>query len=811
MPFAAADAVDTVLQDLKYALRTLARTPAFTASAVLAIALGVGGSSAMFSVLESVVLRPLAAPEPDRLMRLYEVTRDGHRSSWSFADYFDFARENSSFEITAALRNTTVNMTTDAGPRQIPGAHVSSGFFATYGVHPSMGRGFTAEEDYAGSAQAVILSEGLWKREFGGDRRILGQTVTLDGQTYTIVGVLPASFSFPLTRNAQILLPLAATKRDVEMRGLHGIWAIGRLKKGTTPRQAQADLDVLGPRIASRLPDHAGWTLLAAPLLDDLVGTIRPILQALLGAVIIVLLIACANVASMLLARGAARQRELAIRSALGSGRMRIVRQLLTESVLLAIVGGGLGVLLAAWGVDGLVALAPATIPRLDEIRLDAVVLIFALAVSVASGLIAGVVPAIQASRPDLVEALKNGAAATTATSRARSVLVVAEIALALVLVVGAGLMIRTLTRLLDVRTGMSVDPAHVLVADVTLPSAKYPDTPSMQAFQARLAGRAAALPGVQSVALVSGVPLDPHFQATLSCEIAGEPTPRPGEAPEAEVNWVTPGYLETLGIRLVQGRSLAWTDTAESPPVVMVNQAFVRKYLNGADAVGRLIRNFRSEDEKGWTIVGVMADVHTQALDKLPQPVILVPRSQWAQPFMRVLVRTSANPRAIAPLVRTEVLAIDKDQPLSNPRTLETVISESVGERRFQMTLLTGFGIVALVLAAVGIYGVVAYSVAQRAREIGIRMALGAQGTSVLRMVVGSGLRLAVLGVAIGLVGAFALTQALQRALYGVSATDPLTFVAVAALLLGIATVASWAPARRAMRVDPMVSLRAE
>jgi putative ABC transport system permease protein len=803
--------MDTVLQDLKYAVRTLGRTPAFTAAAVLAIALGVGGSSAMFSVLEGVVLRPLPAPHPERLTRVYEVGRDGYRGSWSVPDYFDFARENGSFESTAAVRRTTVNMTTDAGPAQIPGARVSSGFYATLGVHPAMGRGFTGEEDLEGGAHVAVLTDGLWKREFGGDRRILGQSVVLDAGSYTIVGVMPASFSFPLMRQAEILIPLEATRRDLENRGLHSMAVVARLKGGVALQQAQADLDVLGPRIASRLPDHAGQKLAAVPLLDDLVGNVKPVLEALLGAVGIVLLIACANVASMLLARGAARQRELAIRSALGSGRGRIVRQLLTVSVLLAVVGGGLGILLAAWGVDGLVALAPKSIPRLDEVRLDGLVLVFALAVSVVSGVLAGVVPAIQASRPDLVEALKNGAAATSPRSRARGALVVAEIALALVLVVGAGLMIRTLVRLLDVRTGMSADPAHVLVADVTLPHARYPDTPGMQSFQNRLLERAAALPGVQGAALVSGVPLDPSFQAVLSAEIEGEPAPAPGEAPEAEVNWVTPGYLDTLGVQLLQGRPLSASDTPTSGQVVLVNQAFVRKYLKGRDAVGRRLVNFRGPDDKGWTIVGVIGDVHTQALDKLPQPMILVPRSQWAQASMRVLLRTSGNPMTLAPLLRTEVLALDKDQPVANPRTLESVIADSVGERRFQMTLLTGFGVVALLLAAVGIYGVVAYSVAQRSREIGIRMALGAQGSSVLRMVVGSGLRLAVAGVVLGLLAAFAVTHALERALYGVSATDPLTFAAVAALLLGVAALASWAPARRATRVDPMVSLRAE
>ena len=803
--------METVLQDLKYALRTLGRAPAFTTAAVLAIALGVGGSSAMFSVLEAVVLRPIAAPEPDRLVRLYEGSPAGDHGPWSIADFLDLAKENNSFEAVAAIRSWRSSMTTDAGPQQIPAVKVPASFFAALGVHPSLGRGFTGEEDVEGGPRLVVLTDALWRREFGSDRRIVGQSVVLDGVPHTIIGVMPARFSFPPIGNAQILLPLQPTKADIANRGLHGLGAFGRLKRGLSLQQARADLDIVGPRIASRLPEHAGQTIRATPLLEDLVGNVKPILQALLGAVILVLLIACANVASMLLARGAARQRELAIRAALGSGRMRIVRQLLTESVLLGLVGGGLGVLLAAWGVDGLVALAPRTIPRLEEVRLNAAVVLFALAASLSSGVLAGLVPAVQASRPDVVEALKNGAAAITSRSRARGALVIAEIALALVLVVGAGLMIRTLIRLLDVRTGMSADPAHVLLAEINLPREKYAKPESLRAFDQRLLERARALPGVQSVVLSNGVPLDRQFQASLAFEIEGEPKPRPEEMPDAEVLWVSPGLIETLGIPLIQGRSLSSGDTAGAPDVVLVNQAFVRKHLHGGEALGRRLMNFRNSDDKGWTIVGVIGDVRTQALDRVPEPVVVVPRAQWPQPFMRVLLRTAGNPMALAPLLRAEVLAIDKDQPIANPRTLESVVSESLGERRFQMTLLTAFGAVALLLASVGIYGIVAYSVAQRAREIGIRMALGAQGSSVLKMVVGSGLRLGLFGVGIGLVGAFAVTQALRKALYQVSATDPLTFAAVAALLLAIALLASWAPARRAARVDPMVSLRAE
>jgi predicted permease len=577
-----------------------------------------------------------------------------------------------------------------------------------------------------------------------------------------------------------------------------------------TLAQANADLDAKGRIIASRLPEHVGLTMRAVPLLDDLVGPVKPVLEALLGAVIMVLLIACANLASMLLARGAARQRELAIRAALGSGRARLVRQLLTEAVLLALAGGLSGVLLAAWGVDALVALAPKTIPRLDEVQLDANVVLFALGISVVSGLVAGAMPAVHSTQSDLVDALKNGAAGATARGRLRAALVVVEIALALVLVIGAGLMIRTLTRLLDVPTGMA-DPTHVFVADVDLPAEKYSKNEAILAFQRALLPRMAALPGVKSVALVSNIPLGSGPQAILSFSIAGEPVPAPGSGPDAEIVWSTPGYLSTLGIPLIRGRDLADSDTEKSHQVVLVNEAFARKYLGGRDPIGRhIVRLFTDNDDR--EIVGVIGDVRTQALDRTSDPVVVAPYTQSSIRWMRAAVRTSLpRPLDLAPLLRSEVAAIDKDQPVSNPRTLEQVVSDSVGERRFQMFLLTLFGSVALVLAALGIYGVMAYSVAQRSREIGIRMALGAQSSQVLRMVVSGGLRLAIAGVAIGVVGAVAVTHALKAALYQVSATDPITFVAVSALLIGVAALASWAPARRAAKVDPMVPLRSE
>ena len=473
--------MDTVLQDLKYALRTLGRAPGFTVAAVLALALGIGGSSAMFSVLESVVLRPLPAPQPERLARLYEVSQSGYQGPWSALDYLDLEKENGSFEAVAAVHMARVALTADAGPLQLPVARVTGSFFAALGVHPALGRGLSPEEDKEGAPRAIVLTDGLWKREFGGDRRVLGQPVVLDGRSYTVVGVMPASFRFPLLKAAQAIIPAGWTKTDLQGqgRGMHS-WAVfGRLKAGTSMKKAQADLDVLGPRIASRLPDHAGQTLRTVPLHDDLVGPVKPLLQALLGAVIVVLLIACANVASMLLARGAARQRELAIRAALGSGRMRIVRQLLTESVVLAVAGGGLGILLAAWSVDALVSLAPRSIPRLDEVRLDGTVLAFAFLVSLGSGVIARAdpgapgEPARPGGRPEERRRCADLAQPRPKRARRRGDRPCAGAG------DRAGLMIRTLVRLLDVRTGMTADPAHVFVAEIDLRATGYLRSPT--------------------------------------------------------------------------------------------------------------------------------------------------------------------------------------------------------------------------------------------------------------------------------------------------------------------------------------------
>jgi putative ABC transport system permease protein len=808
MNFARKGRMESFARDIFYALRVLSRSPGFTAAAVLAMALGVGGSSAIFSVLDSVVLRPLSVPEPDRLMRLYEKTRAGNMDSFSPADYLDLARENGSFTAVAAIRDTRLSLTGRAGPVHVAGAPVTASFFAALKIEPMLGRGFSAEEDLQGAAPVVVLTEGLWRRQFAADPLVLGQTVTMNGGTRAVVGVMPRGFSFPLLGSAEALIPFSFDANDLKNRGLSFMNVFGRLKQGVSLAQAQADLAVVGARVAARYQEHVGHSMAAAPLLDDLVGPVKPALEAMLVAALMVLLIACANVASMLLARAAGRQREIAIRTALGSSRSRIIRQLLTEAVLISLLGGVLGTLLAAWGVDALVALAPSSVPRLDEVQLNRSVLLFALGLSLASGVAAGLLPAAQSSAPNLSDALKNGSPASTARSTLRSALVVGEVALALMLVIGAGLMIRTVARLLAEPTGMG-DPSQVLVANLDLPQDKYAKDEQILSFQQRLLEEGRRLPGVKSFALMSSTPLE-HRGWHLSFHIGGLPPPLPGERPTADVVWATPGYLETLGIPLLRGRDIASGDSPRTHEVVLVNQAFVRKYLGGGDGVGRSITDFANEGDS-WEIVGVIGDVHLNSLDRVPGPLIIVPFAQAEVPQMSIAARTDGPPLALVSRLREAVLAVDKDQALGQAQTLERVMSASIGERRFQLLLLSVFGAVALVLAALGIYGVTSYSVAQRSREIGLRMALGAQTSQVLRMVVGGGLKLALLGVALGLPGALVLTRALHAALYRVSAADPLTFAAVSVLLLVVAALAAWVPARRAARVDPMVPLRAE
>ena len=797
------------MDKLRLALRSLLRAPGFTAAGVAVLAIGIGGSTAVFSVLRGVVLRPLGFRSPEQLVRVYERPA-GIDARWSFSgpDFVDLAAESTAFQSVAGIRANRQTLTGQGAPVQVRIARVSGSFFSTLRVSPAIGRAPAPEEDVSGGPRVAVLTDGFWRREMGGDRAALGRTLTLDGRTYTIVGVMAPDFHFELLRQAEVLVPLALEGRESEFRGINWVSVVARLKPGLGVRDAQADLDVLAPRIHGRIAEHTGWRLEAQPLLDDLVGSVRPALTALFGAVLLALLIACADLASLLLARGMARQRELAIRAALGAGRGELARQLMVEALLLAALGGGLGLLAAPWCLSALLALAPPDTPRLDEIHLDTAVLLFSLGASTAAGLLAGLVPAVQVTRPQLMEVLTNGSGGTANRGRARSALVVAETALAFVLAAGAGLMIRTLSGLLEVPTGLAA-AERVLVADMDLPPSRYPAA-RIPTFARDLMQRVSTAPGVQSAALLTNVPLDPRARAEFGFSVEGDAS-APGLAPKAEIVFATPGYLETMGIPLLRGRDLRWADVKSAPHVVLVNEAFVRRFFPGSDPLGRRVSDLVGPDDP-WEIAGVIGDVHTQGLDRAPMPLILVPLLQFPVASLRVAARTTGGePMRLLGALRSEVLALDKDVPLSSPRTLPQIVSDSVGARRFQMTLLTIFALMALTLAALGIYAVTAYSVTQRAREIGIRMALGANPARVLAMVLAGGLRLSILGVAIGVVGALLATRALASLVYRVSTTDPLTLAATGALLVGAAALASWMPALRATRLDPSTSLRAE
>ncbi|HZR09615.1 MAG TPA: ABC transporter permease [Myxococcales bacterium] len=799
------------MHNLRFALRSLFRAPGFTASAVLVLALGVGGSTAVFSVLRGVVLRPLSLPHPQELIRIYERPA-GTDVRWPFSgpDYLDVANESTAFASVAGIRPDLQTLTGRGSPVQIRVARITSSFFAALRVYPAIGRGPAAEEDISGGARTAVLTNGFWRREFGADPSAVGRTLVLNGRTYDIGGVMPPDFHFPLLRQAEVLIPLALEGREKEFRGMNWLTAVARLKPGLGVRQAQSDLDVLSPRIHARIGEHQGWRMEAQPLLDDLVGPVKPALTALFGAVLLALLIGCANVASLLLARGMARQRELAIRSALGGGRRELVTQLLTEALILAAFGGGLAVLLAPWALSGLLRLAPRDLPRIEEIRIDGAVLGFALATSMVAGLLAGLVPALQVTQPRLLDVLKNGAGGSRSKGRARMALMVGETALAFVLASGAGLMIRTLSGLLDVPSGV-VGPDRVLVADLDLPLARYP-AERIASFAPQLLQRVSALPSVRSAALTTSVPLDPRGRSDFGFSLeGGDPFP-PGQAPKTEILWATPGYLETMGIPLRRGRDLAWSDVKTSPHVALVNEAFVRRFIPQGDPLGRRISEVVGPGNDPWQIAGVIGDVRSKSLDQAPSPLVVLPLEQYQVAKLRVAVRAAAgDPLLLLGPLRAEVLALDKDLPLSQPQLLSRIVSESLGERQFEMTLLSTFAMAALLLAALGIYGVTAYSVTQRSREIGIRMALGADPRRVLGMVVGGGLRLASAGVVLGVLVALAATRALASLLYGVSTTDPLTLAATAAVLVVSAALASLIPARRATRVDPAVSLRVE
>lgn len=801
--------MNTLLQDLRYGIRMLLKNPGFAVVAVIALALGIGANAAIFSVVNTVLLRPLPYDDPARLMVL-EDNKLPQFSSFSSSpgNFVDWQKQNTVFERLAAVNGAAFNLVTDGSePERLRGARFSAGMFELLGARAMHGRTFLDEEDQPGHEFVVVLSNGLWKRRFAADPNIVGQQITLSSNSYTIVGVMPAGFGYP-DQETELWTPIAFTARLAQAHGSHYLSVIGRLKPEATREQAQTEMSAIAARLAQQYPDsNTGWDLTVFPMQEYDVRDIRPALLLLLGAVGLVLLIACANVANLLLARASARQKEIAIRTALGASRLRIARQLLTESVLLALVGGGVGLLLAQWGIGSLLALAPEELPRVKDVTLDWRVLGFTLVVTLLTGVIFGLVPALQASKPNLNETLKEGGRGTTGGQhRVRGALVIAEMALALVLLVGAGLLIRSFYRLQQVNPGFN--SSNALALTVSLPGKKYPQNDQFSGFFTQLIEKAAALPGVTAVGATQSLPIQGDY--VLSFTIQGRPVPAPGEGQSTNYYSVTKDYFKAMGIPLVRGRVFNEQDKKDGPRVAVINEEMAKKFFPDEDPIGKRI-NVSVGPEAYREIVGIVGDVKQYGL---AQPTTLQTYEPYVQmPFssMTLVVRSDGNLTPLGGAIRSAVLSLDREQPVSRMRPLEQIVSESLAKQRFSMLLLGIFAAVALILAAVGLYGVMSYSVTQRTHEIGIRAALGAQRGDVLKLVVGQGMLLALSGVGIGLAASFALTRLMALLLFGVSATDPLTFVAIPVVLTGVALAACFVPALRATRVDPMIALRYE
>ena len=804
----------TLIHDIRYGLRMLVKTPGFTATAIAALALGIGANMAIFTVADSVLLRPLPYDEPDRLMMVWETDlgQGRDRNVVSVANFFDWKEQSASFEAMGAFSAYTTTLILGGEPQRIPAASVSEGLFSTLRAKAHRGRLFDQKEYSPDGDRVAVVSHRFWQNQYGANPDLIGQTLNLGGRSTTVVGILPPEFLFSY-RNADIWLPWSFDAEDRANRKSHYLRVVARLESGIEVEQAQVEMDGIADRLEQEYPEWmTGWGVLVVPFHDEIVKDVRPAFLVLLGAVGLVLLIACANVANLLLARATAREREIAVRLSLGATRFRLARQLLTESVLLSIIGGAAGLLLAFWGVQTLLAIAPMDIPRADEISIGGRGLGFALLVSVLTGLAFGLAPAIRAGKSPLSETLKEGGGRGGEAGhrdRFRAALVVAEVALSLVLLIAAGLLIHSFWRLLQVDPGFN--PEKTLAMSVTLPSSKYPEIHQQTSFFAALMDRLGALPGVTSVGAVSDLPFGGQG-STRSFIVEGRPLPRPGEKVDLDYRAASPDYFRTMGIPLMKGRVFTDRDDADSSLVLVINQTMAELIWPNEEPVGQGIA-FEGPEGPWFEIVGVVGDTKHFGLDEAAKGAMYAPYPQksWAwMSWMTFVLRTGGEPLSLAGSVRQEIKAMDHELPI-RLRTLEQQVASSVADRRFNLLLLGLFAAIAQILAAVGIYGVMGYAVNRRAHEIGLRMALGAEVGDVLRMVVGQGMRQVLIGVTIGLAAAFALTRLMSSLLFGVSATDPVTFGGVSLILAAVAFVACYIPARRATRVDPVVALRYE
>ena len=802
--------MDSIIKDLRFAVRGLIKRPGFTAITLLALALGIGANTAIFSLVNAVVLKPLPFPESERLVWVYgNIRNGGNRASVSPLDFLDYRNQNKTFEQFAASGTLplAVTLTGSGEPERLQVSSVTGNFFQAFGVSPAVGRGFTLENEKAGQNQVAVLSYALWQKRFGGDPAIVNKTIILDGKASQVLGVMGQDVVFPQAADLWVPMNFEADP-DMKFRKAHFLRPIGRLKEGVSLTQAQADTDLIAAQLERQYPDsNTGWNLRLIPLRERLVGSSRTTLLILFGAVGFVLLIACANVANLLLVRAAARQKEIALRTALGASRWRIVRQMITESLLLAICGGALGALLAAWGVQLLVKLSEGSLPPTAKVQIDATVLGFTLLISILTGLLFGLAPALRTARVELMDSLKDGvrgASESTLKNRTRSLLVVFESAVAVMLLIGAGLLVRSLIALQNVNPGF--DAANVLTFRVDLSRTKYDAPENVANFFQQLEARVAGLPGVETVGLVSELPLSGQLN-DLPFTVEGRPPVPPGQEFGADFRRINENYFNALRIPLLRGRNFTAQEVRQSDKVTVVSQQLVDAVFPNEEPLGK--RLVTAMGHQAFEIIGVVGDLRHSSLANQPAPAMYFPT--FGPGRTNLVVRTHGDPLSIVGGVRKEVQAIDPDQPIAAVKPMTEWVESSVAAPRYRTTLLALFAALAMVLAATGIYGVMSYSVAQRTHEIGVRMALGARRADVLKLVVRQGMLLAIVGVIVGLLGAFALTRVMSSLMFGVTTKDPITFVAVSLLLVGVAFIACFVPARRATKVDPLVALRYE
>ena len=795
-----------LVRDARYAVRQLLRTPAFTVVAVATLALGIGATTAIFSVVNGVLLQPLPYPESDRLVRIHEIVPQYGLFSVAPANFLDWRQQNHVFERIAAYSPGSATLLRTEGPERIQGALVSWDLFQTLGTAPALGSSFTAGQDVPGANDVVVISDALWRQEFEGDPGVIGRAINLNGAAVTVIGVMPPGFYFP-TRTAQFWRPIAINPVNAT-RGGHFLGVVARMNSGVTVQRADAEMKALAERLAREYPDNsAGESARVVRLQDQIVGAIRPALLTLFAAVGFVVLIACANVANLLLVRAAVREKEIAIRAALGANRRRLFAQVLAESLVLAIAGGALGLGIAYLGLPAMLTLSAGSIPRAADVTVDRQVLLFAAAASVATGLLFGLIPAWQSARGGIGAVLKEGGRSSTAagTRWIRSGLLVVEVALSIVLLTGAALLVRSFDRLTNVPPGFEPDGA--LAFRVSLPQKQYNEDAQFNFYEA-LIDKLEAQPGIRSAGLVQTLPMQGDY--VLSFDIRGRAPALPNQKPSANYRAVSPDYFTALGVPLLKGRAFAPSDRSGSRSVAIVDQAFVDKYFPGQDPIGQGV-HIGNGHKEFFDVVGVVGDVHYAGLDAVPAPTMYVPIAQDPFSTIWVIARTDGDPASLAAPARQVVGEIDPLLPTYSETPLSQVVSDSVAPRRFSMVLLVLFAVMALFLAAVGLYGVVAYSVQQRTREIGLRMAIGAAPGDVLKLIIGGAMKLALAGVVLGLAAAAALARLVATLLFEVTPSDPASYAATSALLFAVVMIACYVPTRRAMRVDPTVALQAE